>query len=65
MLGVDVDSPLMPIARRYFWTIPIVTVLSLVDGLLEGLGISLLSRFCLCSCRIRSRPVRRRFSSRR
>ena len=42
MLGVDVNSPLMPIARRYFWTIPIVMFLSFIDGLLEGLGISLL-----------------------
>ena len=42
ILGVDVDSPLIRVAKRYFWTIPVVMCLSFFEGLLEGLGISLL-----------------------
>ena len=41
-LGVDVTSPLVPVARRYAWTVPIVVLYRLVSSALEGAGISLL-----------------------
>ena len=41
-LGVDVTSPLVPVARRYAWTVPIVVLYGLVSSALEGAGISLL-----------------------
>jgi subfamily B ATP-binding cassette protein MsbA len=35
-------SPLLPIAMRYWWTIPVVVACGLLASLLEGLGIGLL-----------------------
>lgn len=39
---VDVSSPLFPLAKRYAWSIPLVTVLGFLASGLEGLGIGLL-----------------------
>ena len=45
----DGDSPLLPIARQFVWTVPLVVLLGLVGSLFEGVGIGLLVPFIYLS----------------
>ncbi len=38
---IRADSPLLPLARHYAWTVPVVVIAGLLATILEGLGIGL------------------------